>query len=240
MSLPADSAVETEHDPCGCIFAEEYINEVTESSSSTVTVPEEETSPFARVRLSRVVKGAVKGDPISAPDLWRERMTVVFVTRRPGCYLCREDAMALSAAHMNNEWGDDVNLVAVIKEVAPVASARTDLQLGVEEFQVQYFNSNPVFLDTEKDFYKFFGMKSALSQKLNSWNPFALYEDYNAMSRRIKSKGIHWNSRGEGIIQGGIVVVSPTKGIVYQRNELTGTELPMRDITHAILTAKQT
>ena len=35
---------------------------------------------------------------------------------------------------------------------------------------------------------------------------------------------------GEGFIKGGVLIVCPTKGVVYQHNEMSGSLLPFDDI----------
>ena len=82
----------------------------------------------------------------------------------------------------------NINLIGIIKEVAPLKGAETDEILGVTDFQENYFLNNPVYIDTEKVFYKALGNKSLLSQKLHSWNPIKLYSDFNKLSNRIKTK----------------------------------------------------
>jgi hypothetical protein len=40
---------------------------------------------------------------------------------------------------------------------------------------------------------------------------------------------------GENNIKGGFLLVSPTDGIVYRHNEMTGSPLPIDDIEQAVL-----
>jgi len=39
-----------------------------------------------------------------------------------------------------------LNIVGIIKQVAPVPRAPTDSALGVDEFQKKYFDNNPLYL----------------------------------------------------------------------------------------------
>ena len=39
---------------------------------------------------------------------------------------------------------------------------------------------------------------------------------------------------GEGLLQGGVIVVSPLAGILYMHQEMTGSELPIEEIAEAI------
>ena len=39
---------------------------------------------------------------------------------------------------------------------------------------------------------------------------------------------------GEGLIQGGVLLISPSKGVVYTHNEKTGSLLPFQDMQAAL------
>jgi hypothetical protein len=146
--------------------------------------------------------------------------------------LCREEALDLASKFKELSL-TNINLVGIIKEVAPIGAA-TDAELGVQDFQEDYFLNYPVYIDLDKIFYKALGNKSILSQKLHSWNPFKLYSDFRKLTNRIKSKKISGNLVGEGLIKGGILVVSKTNGIIYQHAEETGSLLPIADIEKAL------
>lgn len=111
---------------------------------------------------------------------------------------------------MSSENGQ---VIGIIKEVAPVAGALTDEELGVGEFQSSYFNNYPLYMDEKKVFYSFLGNKSILSQPWSSWNPFRLYSDFKSMTARLKAKGVDGNLKGEGTLKGGIIILHPVKGL---------------------------
>lgn len=188
---------------------------------------------LATVRLSPVVGGKIAGDAIDAESLWSSHPTMVFVIRRPGWVLCREDALEISSRFKSGEYSG-ANLVGIIKEVAPVSGAETDEILGVGQFQTKYFNNYPVYLDHDKVFYSYLGNKSLLSQPLHTWNPFRLYTDYKTMSGRLSDKGVEGNLKGEGLLKGGLLIIHPSEGIVYQHEESTGTEMPYNDFKAAL------
>mmetsp|Transcript_25824 Transcript_25824/g.71983 ORF Transcript_25824/g.71983 Transcript_25824/m.71983 type:complete len:91 (+) Transcript_25824:280-552(+) len=83
-------------------------------------------------------------------------------------------------------------------------------------------------------FYEFMGKKSLLSQPWFSWNPFKLYGAFKRMNERLKSKGLEGNLVGEGLIQGGLVIIDPKKGVVYRHNEETGTPMPYDEIVQIV------
>ena len=124
-------------------------------------------------------------------------------------------------------------LIGVVKEIAPCPTAKDDSELGVGEFQSKYFNF-PLYLDEEKTFYSALGNRKITSDLKGSWNPFEVYQGFKAIGERIKAKNLEGNFRGEGLILGGILVVSPSQGVVYTYYEETGKEIPKDDIIDAI------
>mmetsp|Transcript_63093 Transcript_63093/g.150397 ORF Transcript_63093/g.150397 Transcript_63093/m.150397 type:complete len:146 (-) Transcript_63093:99-536(-) len=113
-----------------------------------------------------------------------------------------------------------VPLVGIIKEVAPTKTADTDEKLGVAEFQKKYF-SDPLYLDEENNFYKALGSRKL---SLPSWNPFKLWSGWKKLTARLKSKPeIEGNMVGEGLVQGGVLVIGPgSMGVVHTYLEETG------------------
>jgi hypothetical protein len=147
--------------------------------------------------------------------------------------LCREDAFELSSRFAAGDYSG-AKLVGIIKEVAPVGKAKTDSELGVGEFQKKYFDNHPVFIDEERQFYSFLGNKSLLSQSLHSWNPFTLYNDFKKVGERTKSKGVDGNLAGEGLLKGGLLIITPQSGVVYRHEEMTGSCMPYDEIKEAL------
>mmetsp|Transcript_11568 Transcript_11568/g.19398 ORF Transcript_11568/g.19398 Transcript_11568/m.19398 type:complete len:123 (+) Transcript_11568:390-758(+) len=78
------------------------------------------------------------------------------------------------------------------------------------------------------------GEKSLLSQPLHTWNPFKLYSDYKVLSSRLKDKKLDGNLKGEGLLKGGLFIISPTEGIVFQHQETTGTCMPYDEIERVV------
>jgi NADH:ubiquinone oxidoreductase subunit len=115
-----------------------------------------------------------------------------------------------------------------------VSGAATDAELGVDEFHTKYFDSNPLYLDRERNFYKILGNKSLLSQSWSSWNPFKLYSDLKEVDVRVKAQGIDGNLKGEGLLQGGVLIIHPVRGIVYRHNERTGAVLPFDEMKQVL------
>jgi hypothetical protein len=127
-----------------------------------------------------------------------------------------------------------IQLVSIIKEVAPIKGAETDEALGVAEFQSTYFLDNPVYVNLDRAFFSALGNKSLLSQGLSTWNPFKLYRDFEAMKQRLAAKNVQGNLKGEGLIKGGLLVISPTDGVVYVHEEQSGTPMPYDEIESVV------
>jgi len=125
-----------------------------------------------------------------------------------------------------------VKLIGIVKEVAPCATAKTDQELGVGEFQEKYF-PYPVYLDESKEFYSALGSRT-FSNLEGTWNPIKLWNGLKSIGERIKSKNLDGNMRGEGLVLGGIFVVSPSKKTVVVFPESTGKEIPSEDIVAAV------
>lgn len=191
---------------------------------------------LGQTKLAPVINGAISGGNINAEFLWSQGPAAFFVIRRPGCELCREDAKEISDRFAAGEF-TGVHLFGIIKEVAPIVGATTDEELGVGEFQYEYFNQSPVFIDKEKQFYAYLGNKSVLTQKWLTWNPFKLYSAYGALKARLLGKNIKGNLKGEGLLKGGFLIIHPTRGVIYRHEESTGDGLPYNEIVVALKNA---
>lgn len=104
---------------------------------------------------------------------------------------------------------------------------------GLAEFQQKYFQSYPIYLDKSYAFYQALGdRKVGLSQVI--FNPFALFGVLCDAYHRITSKSVGGNVRGEGIVQGGIIMFGVDGKPVCMYEEETGTDLRVADIATAL------
>ncbi|EPY84597.1 redox-regulatory protein [Camelus ferus] len=135
-----------------------------------------------------------------AKELWEKNGAVIMAVRRPGCFLCREEAADLSSLKPRlDELG--VPLYAVVKE-----QVRTE----VRDFQ-PYFKGE-IFLDKQKKFY------GPQRRKMMFMGFVRLGVWYNFF--RAWSGGFSGNLEGEGFILGGVFVVGPGKqGILLEHRE---------------------
>jgi len=120
---------------------------------------------------------------------------------------------------------DGFGIFGVVKEVA------VDDE-GLLEFQSNYF-PYPLYRDKEKTFYNALGLRK-LSVKFTSWNPFKIFRGFREMLKRIKKKNISGNMKGEGLVQGGIIIFDANGKARYAYREETGFEVPIDDILSAI------
>jgi len=144
--------------------------------------------------------------------------------------LCREEAADLASLQKAGKLGK-ANVIGVIKEVAPCATAKTDEELGVQEFQDQYWPF-PLYLDESKEFYSALGSRT-FSDLPGTWNPVEFWRGLKSIGERIKEKNLDGNMRGEGLILGGIFVINSRKQTVEVFPESTGKEIPSDDIAEA-------
>lgn len=105
-------------------------------------------------------------------------------------------------------------LLGVVKEV----STAPDDYLGLDKFR-DYFPGGEIFFDEEMSFYSLLGKGSFRSMGLGSLFSWSMIKKYQT----IGSKGMTGNLRGDGKIQGGVIVVGPgDQGVLYEHQEITG------------------
>ena len=61
--------------------------------------------------------------------------------------------------------------------------------------------------------------------KFTSWNPFKIFRGFREMLKRIKKKNISGNMKGEGLVQGGIIIFDANGKARYAYREETGFEV---------------
>lgn len=101
---------------------------------------------------------------------------------------------------------------------------------GLIEFHLKYF-SFPLYKDVDWSLYKAFGNRRL---SLSTWNPLRLYRGYKELTERLSRKKIEGNLSGEGIIQGGVLVIDKQGKIQYAYEEVAGEPLEVDDIKSAI------
>lgn len=95
--------------------------------------------------------------------------------------------------------------------------------------------SSPYLLRHRTTFYTALGLRK---MKLSTWNPFRIFRGLREVSKRMKRKGISGNMKGEGLVQGGIIIFDRNGKARYAYREETGFEVPVDDIIAAVKMVK--
>ncbi|XP_034632267.1 peroxiredoxin-like 2A isoform X1 [Trachemys scripta elegans] len=144
--------------------------------------------------------GEAEERTFKAGELWKKNGAVIMAVRRPGCFLCREEASELSSLKPQlDQLG--VPLYAVVKE-----------KIGTEVEDFQHYFKGEIFLDEKKKFYGPHKRKM-LSMgliRLGVWQNFL----------RAWKNGYSGNLEGEGFILGGVYVIGAGKqGVLLEHRE---------------------
>ncbi|KAL7535885.1 hypothetical protein ACHAXR_007781 [Thalassiosira sp. AJA248-18] len=118
-------------------------------------------------------------------------------------------------------------LFGVVKEVGVDDAGLTDFR--------ENFSPYPLYRDEETIFYNALGARKIA---LKTWNPLRLFRGMRDIGKRLKAKGITGNYKGEGVIQGGIIIFDKNGVARYAYREETGYEVPIEDIIAAVKAVK--
>ena len=125
----------------------------------------------------------------------------------------------------NPEVFSDFGLFGILKEVA------VDDE-GLLEFHDNYFNY-PLYMDPSQQFYEAMGKRKIT--KLRTWNPLRIYRGFKSMQARLANKtDLIGNMKGEGLIQGGMIVFDKQGDARAVYLEETGREPPVDDLLEAL------
>lgn len=87
-------------------------------------------------------------------DLWLEKPCIIYVVRRPGCTMCREQGLLLQEKIAEKCKSLGINLVATCKE-----------RVGGEEFVKDYWKDGQLYLDADWASFKALGEGTCLEAK---------------------------------------------------------------------------
>jgi len=130
--------------------------------------------------------------------------------------------------------------VGVVKEAEKPDTPAEEL-LGVEEFESGYF-CGPLYQDTNRGFYEHLGDQKiftlgTLGKAL--LNPLKTRAELKALGERLKAKSIDGNMRGDGLVKGGVLVISADDEIVHTFYEDAGQGIPADDAEQIVRAAKK-
>jgi AhpC/TSA antioxidant enzyme len=141
--------------------------------------------------------------------------------------LCREHGQqltALAAEYQTKHQEQEVSFWGTVKETG------VD-DVGLYEFYNSYYTF-PLYRDVELQLYtKAFGSRKIA---LTTWNPLRLWRGYKEMGARLEQKKIDGNLKGEGMIQGGVLIFGASGKIEYMYEENVGEPLQVNDIRAAV------
>jgi hypothetical protein len=195
------------------LFSSSSSSESTTGIAGQLLVQEDTTTSASSETLSSVARsfGTTKNP------------SICFVVRRPGCVLCREHGQQLHREFASSDASfSTVVLWGIVKETG------VDDE-GLYEFQKTYY-PYPLYKDVDWAIYKAMGNRKIA---LTTWNPWKLWKGYKALSQRLKEQKIDGNLKGEGMIQGGILLFDAQGILRYAYEEEIGTPLDVTDIRAA-------
>lgn len=118
---------------------------------------------------------------------------------------------------------DGFGLFGVVKEVGVDDP-------GLYDFYNEYF-SYPLYKDESQAFYTALGTRKL---KISTWNPIKIFSGLRNVSKRLSKKNISGNYKGEGIVQGGVIIFDATGKPRFAYREETGSEIPVEDIVAVV------
>jgi hypothetical protein len=131
------------------------------------------------------------------------------------------------AAHQDSPL-QGIGIFGVVKETG------VDNQ-GLAEFGTKFFPF-PIYCDKSYTFYQALGDRRMVIDLLN---PFSLFSILSDAYQRITAKGIEGNFKGEGLVQGGIILFDKYGYPKYAYQEATGTDVPVVDLLLAVEALKR-
>jgi AhpC/TSA antioxidant enzyme len=154
--------------------------------------------------------------------------SIGFVVRRPGCVLCREHGLTLStlAADETKPFAG-FGLFGVIKETVD--------EEGLIEFSEVF--PEKLYKDTDLVFYKALGERRlSIVTMLSSFLYSFLFKrsEWKAFGKRLEDKKLKGNLKGEGLLQGGVIVFDKSGIPLYAYIEDLGTDLPVSELVAAV------
>jgi len=137
--------------------------------------------------------------------------------------LCREHALTLSALAADTNSLEGFGLFGVVKETG------IDDE-GLMEFSQKYFLDAPLFCDKSFAFYQALGDRRATDLPA-LWS---MMTGVFSWISRIQEKNISGNTKGEGLLKGGLILFDTKGKPRYSYQEETGEDLPVADIVAAL------
>lgn len=84
-----------------------------------------------------------------------------------------------------------------------------------------------MYKDESQAFYTALGTRKL---SISTWNPIKMFRGMRNISKRLSKKNISGNYKGEGLVQGGVIIFDATGKARFAYREETGSEVPVEDI----------
>lgn len=141
--------------------------------------------------------------------------------------MCREEGKALlDLAARSDTPLKGFGIFGIVKETG------VDDE-GLRTFQKDYFNRQ-LYKNDSMEFYQALGNRKVGLRTF--WN---FFKQRKALGKRMKSKNIEGNMKGEGLRQGGVIIFDKNGVPKFAYEEITGQELPVEDIAAAVKAVKE-
>jgi hypothetical protein len=108
---------------------------------------------------------------------------------------------------------------------------------GLAEFHHHYFGKFPIYCDKSYSLYQGLGDRKAV-EVASLWSIIKNLL-LGGVWQRIQSKQISWNTKGEGLTKGGLIIFDKKGQPRYAYKEDMGHDLPVVDIIHALEQLRQ-
>lgn len=109
---------------------------------------------------------------------------------------------------------------------------------GLAEFGSKFFPF-PIYCDKSYTFYQCLGDRRISIDLASILNPLSVFYFICEAYRRYSSKDIGGNFKGEGVVQGGIILFDQEGYPKYAYQEETGSDVPIVDLLRAVQALKQ-
>lgn len=175
-----------------------------------------------------------RGNSVQASDLWSQNPALVIILRRPGCLLCRDQAIGI--------WNERERLAKLSgdgssgkKETRLICIVHEWKDREIDAFTKDYWGGE-IYFDESKAFYAaVHGGTIKKGSMLSMLNPFSkAWKNIREVSKR--GLVTDHNMEGDGATLGGLAVLdSPNGNAVYTFEEKAfGDKASMEDIFKAV------
>ncbi|CAG8637299.1 24093_t:CDS:2, partial [Gigaspora rosea] len=203
-------------------FCHDYLAQIP-SVAKYLKMPNQEAQTTPIKDLENITLTDLKDNStFKASALWQDSPALVFVVRRPGCNLCREESVKYASYRelISDKLG--VKMVAIVHE---------NLDNEVEEFNKKYWNG-VLYYDKEKSFFSSIGGgKIQYGGMMSFLNPSVWFN-----IRQNMKTGVSGNFKGDGTVLGGLYIIRQgSGGVEYQyREKIWGDHAPFDQVLTAV------